>query len=77
MLSLKITLDGKCYLVDDFNHEGKKICNQLYILEQNILRLQNLRAVLSKAKNAYIGDIKSTVIESKVGIDLNSLFDVP
>ena len=35
----------------------------------------NLMALLTKAKNAYIADLKTEIIKSKTGVDLSSLFD--
>ena len=34
----------------------------------------NERAVLTRAKNAYIDDLKLEVVESKSGLDIGALF---
>ncbi|EDM69398.1 hypothetical protein RAZWK3B_11687 [Roseobacter sp. AzwK-3b] len=36
---------------------------------------QNLHAVLTKARHAYIADLKNEIVKGKSGVDLSALFD--
>ena len=70
----KFKLDGLSYKIADLSDEGRDILQQLIFARTNLLELRNQHALLSKAKNAYIGDLKSDIVEGKSGVDLGALF---
>ena len=67
-------LDGLSYNIADLSEEGRNILQQLIFARTHLLELRNQHALLSKAKNAYTGDLKSDIVEGKSGIDLGALF---
>lgn len=70
----KFQLDGLSYKIADLSDEGRDILQQLIFARTNLLELSNQHALLSKAKNGYIGDLKADIVEGKSGIDLGALF---
>jgi hypothetical protein len=71
----QITLDGEVYSVDDFSPAGKDVVARLSFVMDHIRMLNNNVAVLNKAKNSYIEDLKFEAIEGKSGISISDLFD--
>ena len=67
-------LDGLSYKIAELSDEGRDVLQQLIFARTHLLELRNQHALLSKAKNAYIGDLKSDIVEGKSGIDLGALF---
>lgn len=67
-------LDGLSYKIADLSDEGRHILQYLIFVRTNLVELLNQKALLSKAKNAYIGDLKSDIVEGKSGVDLGALF---
>ena len=67
-------LDGLSYKIADLSDEGRDILQQLIFARTNLLELRNQQSLMSKAKNAYIGDLKSNIVEGKAGIALGALF---
>jgi hypothetical protein len=51
-----------------------RLVNMGVATELKIQKLMNERAVLTRAKNAYIDDLKLEVVESKSGLDIGALF---
>ena len=71
---LEFKLDGLSYKIADLSDEGRDILQQLIFARTNVLELRNQQALLSKAKNAYIGELKSDIVQGKSGIDFGTLF---
>ena len=67
-------IDGLSYKIADLSDEGRNILQQLIFIRTNLLGLRNQQSLLSRAKNGYIEDLKSEVIEKKSGVDLGALF---
>lgn len=63
------------YRFKDLNEEGKEILSILIFSVQSLHELNSRYTLMTKAKNAYISDLKKEVIEKKSGIDLGALFD--
>ena len=70
----KFTLEGINYNVDDLGKVGEKILQRLIFTLKKIEELDAQHAILTRAKNAYIEDIKSEVVQSKSGVDFAALF---
>lgn len=70
-----LRLDGEDYDLSKASDEAKAIVARLQHLDRLFEEKANLMALLTKAKNAYIADLKTEIIKNKTGVDLSSLFD--
>jgi len=70
-----LRLDGEDYDLGKASDEAKAIVARLQHLDRLFEEKSNLMALLTKAKNAYIADLKTEIIKNKTGVDLSSLFD--
>lgn len=70
-----LRLDGEDYDLSKASDEAKAIVARLQHLDRLFEEKSNLMALLTKAKNAYIADLKTEIIKEKTGVDLSSLFD--
>ena len=66
----KIKLDGVEFDTDQFSENSKNLLAELQKLEKSIQEKNNLVAIFTKAKRAYIADLKQEMISSKAGLDL-------
>ena len=67
-------LDGDSYDPDALNAEGKALFERMQFTQLQIQALSNHQALLNKAKNAYIEDLKSEIVRGRTGIDLGAMF---
>ena len=74
-MSQKINIDGVEYDFESLNPEAKAILEKLQHTETQIQDKQNLSALLTRAKNSYVQELKREMIEGKSGVDIASLFD--
>ena len=74
-MSQKINIDGVEYDFESFSPEAKAILEKFQHTETQIRDKQNLGALLTRAKNSYIQELKREMIEGKSGVDIASLFD--
>ena len=65
-----IKLDDGEYDVDTLSGAQKKLIAELQKIEERIKEKKNMVAILTKAKRAYIADLKQEMISSKAGLDL-------
>ena len=65
-----IKLDDDEYEFDDLTDAQKKLIAELQKIEERIKEKNNMVAILTKAKRAYIADLKQEMISSKAGLDL-------
>lgn len=70
-----LRLDGEEYDLSKASEEAKALVARLQHLDRLFEEKSNLMALLTKAKNAYIADLKTEIIKNKTGVDLSSLFD--
>ena len=68
----KVRIDGTDYEVDSLSDTAKKIVHELTLLEANLQDKQNIFQVFKKAKNAYMLDLKTEIINAKAGLDFVS-----
>ena len=61
------------YRTDALSAKNLDILKQLTFVEVKIREMINKKAIMTKARNAYISEIKKEVIKSKSGIDLSTL----
>lgn len=66
----KIKLDDKEYDVASLSQTALGITEHLKMLDLRILEAKNMHSILTKAKRAYITDLKSEMISVKAGLDL-------
>ena len=68
------SIDGAYYRVGDLTDECRVQLENLLFVRVNLNLLKNKIALMTKAKNAYIGDLKSDIVEGRSGVDLGLLF---
>ena len=70
-----LRLDGETYDLSKASEEAKTVIARLQHLERLFEEKSNMMALLTKAKNAYIAELKTEIIKTKTGVDLSTLFD--
>ena len=70
-----IKIGEKEYADDHFSDLANQLATLLKATEDIMLQKLNERAVMTKAMNAYIKDLKNEVVEHKSGLDLSSLLE--
>lgn len=73
-LNETITIDGQKYQADLLNRDCLTLLEQIKLSNLRIKELQNMSALLTRAKNAYIQDISEEIVKDKSGIDLGQIF---
>lgn len=68
-------IDGVEYETDALSQEGRNLVARLTLTRLTLQELSNQLALLTKAKNAYIADLRTEIIKNKTGVDLSTLFD--
>lgn len=68
----KIIIDEKEYDLDSVNQTSLNILKNLSQIESRIKETEAMMAVLTKAKRAYISDLKSEMLSTKAGFDFGS-----
>lgn len=69
----KFKLDGKEYDLDELNEKCKVLKQEVDKVSLRIRESQNMQAILTKAKRAYIDDLKSEMLAAKSGFDFSDL----
>ena len=67
-------IDGVSYDTEDLSEEGKALLGRLQFARLTLHELTNQLALLTKAKNAYIADLKMEIVQGRTGVDLGALF---
>ena len=70
----QFTLEGKTYRVHDLADKSALIYQRLVFTYRSIENLNAQHSLMTGAKNAYIEDLKSEIIEQKSGVDIGALF---
>ena len=73
-MASSFTLDGKEYKIDHLSDQGQELWARFFFCLQSLDELNAKHALLMRAKNSYISDLKSEVVEKKSGVDLGALF---
>ena len=68
---LKIKLDNEEFSAENLSERAQGMLERLKKLELEVAEKKNLQAVLTKAKRAYISDLKSEMLSSKAGFDFS------
>jgi hypothetical protein len=72
-ISKKIEIEGTEYKTEELSSKAIQILKHLTFSEQKLREMVNRKALMTKARNAYISDIKKEVIKIKSGIDVSKL----
>ena len=67
-------IDGVEYSTDGLSEEGSVLVKQLQFTQLRLDELSNQKALMTKAKNAYIADLKMEIVKERSGVDLSALF---
>jgi hypothetical protein len=70
-MSQKIKIDDKDYDISDISDRGKNLIIQLQNIDSGLKEIQNMIAILTKAKRAYMADLKSEMLSKKAGFDFS------
>lgn len=73
-MSQNFRIDGVEYTTDSLSQEGRDLVARLTFTRLTLQELNNRMALMTKAKNAYIADMKTEIIQGRTGVDLGSLF---
>ena len=66
-MSKKIKLGDKEYDVNNLSEKGKATLASLQFATQRLQELNNMQALLVRAKNSYVEGLKREMISSKAG----------
>ena len=58
-----------------WSEEGRRTLALYQYATTQLQEAENRMALLTKARNAYIADLKNEIIEGRTGVDLGALFD--
>ena len=67
----KVNVDGKDYAVEVMSDQGKKLLDLLQAVHARVTEKSDLIAILTRAKKAYIADLKSEMLTKKAGFDFS------
>ena len=70
-----LRLDGQDYDVSLLSAQGQETLVAYRHATQQLQQAHNMKALLTKARNAYIADIKHEIIKGKSGVDFSALFE--
>ena len=70
----RVKVDGVDYNTEDLSEKGLELVERLSYLTRSLEELKNSIALLYKAKNAYIEDLKTEIIQERTGVDFSDLF---
>ena len=73
-MSQRFRIDGVEYDIETLTQEGRDLVSRLTFARLQQQELSNQIALLTKAKNAYIADLKTEIIQGRTGVDLGALF---
>jgi hypothetical protein len=61
--------------VEDLSEDGKVLLERLAFVQFRLLELRNQVAMLNRAKNAYISDLKLDFVRARTGIYLDGFMN--
>jgi len=73
-MNQRFRIDGAEYDAASLPKEGQALLESMTFAQMRLQELMNQQALLTKAKNAYIADLKSEIIQGRTGVDLGALF---
>ena len=73
-MTKRFRIESVEYDIEQLSQQGRDLCEHLNFTLSSLQELNNMLAVLSKAKNAYISDLKTEIVRGRTGVDLGALF---
>jgi hypothetical protein len=73
-MTKRFRIDGDEFDAETLPPEGKALFERMTFAQVRIQELSNQQALLLKAKNAYIADLKTEIVKGRTGVDLSALF---
>ncbi len=73
-MSKTFKIEGHEYKLQDLSEAGQSMYASLVFVGTSLAQKKDEIALLTRAKNGYIEDLKTEVIEKKTGVDLGALF---
>ena len=73
-MSQIINFDGVEYDADLLSDDGKKLLASYQHVNAQLQEAINMSAILTRAKNSYISELKAEMVKGKTGLDLSDLF---
>ena len=73
-MTQRFRIDGAEYDAALLPKEGQALLDLMTFAQMRLQELMNQQALLTKAKNAYISDLKTEIIQGRTGVDLGALF---
>ena len=67
----KINIDGRQYKTSDITDLAKNLLKELAELQAVSTEKSNMIAILTKAKKAYMADLKGEMLRAKSGFDFS------
>ena len=67
-------IDGVEYDIFNFSPDGRECIERLIFIQLKVQEIKNNLALLAKAKNGYIEDMKTEIIQDRTGVDFSDLF---
>lgn len=64
----KIQIEGVEYETTNLSEPAKQILSQVQKITARIQETQNMSAILTKAKRAYIAELKTEMLSAKAGL---------
>jgi len=61
------------YPVDQLSADGRIALDNYNRIEAHLMHLRNMQAVLTKARNAYIADLKHEILKGRTGLDYSTM----
>lgn len=73
-MNQRFRIDGVEYAAESLSQDGRDLVARLIFARLQQQELSNQLALLTKAKNAYIAELKTEIIQGRTGVDLGTLF---
>lgn len=68
-----VRLNDVDYPVDGLSAEGLEALERYRFVEERLRELRNTEALLTRARNAYIADLKDEILRARTGLDFSDL----
>lgn len=69
----RLRLDDNLYDIAALSAEARSLLERLAFVQERLEELGNSAALLNRAKNAYIADLKQDLLRGRVGLNFGAL----
>ena len=73
-MTKSVRIDNVEYDMEQLSQAGRDLYERLSFTQSRLQEYNNMLALLMKAKNAYIADLKTEILKGRTGVDLGALF---